>query len=288
MKVDIIMRTKDRTLFLERAIKDVLAQSYKNWFLCIINDGGKSSDVDKLVKKYKSHAKQIKVIHHAKSKGMEAASNAGIKATNGELIVIHDDDDTWHPDFLKKCVEKLQEPMDYADVGGVCSSANTIYEDELGKTIKIVSGKIYSKPFCSLIDIMQRNLFPVMVFMYYRKCLDKVGLYDHKLPVLGDWDFNRRFLMQYEIFNIEEILANYHIRKHTTSVSSENSSRRKWDRYKVLMNNKMIRESSKNNKDLLSSILISVIASDDIRDDIKWVRKINNILKKIRNFVLRR
>ena len=43
---------------------------------------------------------------------MEAASNAGIKATNGELIVIHDDDDTWHPDFLKKCVCVLQNQVD--------------------------------------------------------------------------------------------------------------------------------------------------------------------------------
>ena len=147
MKVDIIMRTKDRPIFLVRAIEDVIAQSYENWFLCIINDGGKALEVDKVVnklaKEYKSYAKQIKVIHHAKSKGMEAASNAGIKATKNELIVIHDDDDTWHPDFLKKCVEKLQEPIGYGEIGGVVTNMDKMFEKLKGNKIQ----KIVSKPF---------------------------------------------------------------------------------------------------------------------------------------------
>ena len=295
MKVDIIMRTKNRTIFLERAIKDVMAQSYKNWFLCIVNDGGKSSEVDELVKKYKSHAKQIKVIHHAKSKGMEAASNAGIKSTNGELIVIHDDDDTWHPDFLKKSVDKLQETIDYAETGGVCSPINEVYENGSGKTIKIVPGPVYPKPFFSPIDIIKRNRIGSINFCYFRKCLDKVGLYDEKLPVLGDWDFNRRFLIHYDIINLEERLSNYHIRLSENSLSLKNSSRKKWEIYKVLMNNKMIRDYEKNHKGFLGSVCVSVIANDDIRNDIndirndiKWVSKINSILMKIKKFFLRR
>ena len=52
MKVDIIMRTKDRPIFLERAIKDVIDQSYKNWFLCIVNDGRKAFEVDKILQKW--------------------------------------------------------------------------------------------------------------------------------------------------------------------------------------------------------------------------------------------
>ena len=102
MKVDIIMRTKDRLIFLERGIKSVISQSYKDWELCIVNDGGDSGDIKNLINKFTNYSKQIKVINHKNSKGRWVAANAGIKATNGELVVIHDDDDTWHPDFLKK------------------------------------------------------------------------------------------------------------------------------------------------------------------------------------------
>jgi glycosyltransferase involved in cell wall biosynthesis len=52
-------------------------------------------------------ATELRVLHHAHSKGMEAASNAGIHASTGEFVVIHDDDDSWHPDFLRETVDYL-------------------------------------------------------------------------------------------------------------------------------------------------------------------------------------
>jgi glycosyltransferase involved in cell wall biosynthesis len=248
MKVDIIMRTKDRPIFLERAIKDVMAQSYKNWFLCIINDGGKASEVDKLVKKYKSHAKQIKVIHHAKSKGMEAASNAGIKSTNGELIVIHDDDDTWHPDFLKKCVAKLQEPVDYADIGGVVTKVDKIYEKVKGdKIIKVGVGHFgyykEQKSFLFINDIFSdRFKIWTMAFIFRRSCLDIVGLYDEKLPVLGDMDFNFRFIKNFDIAFIDETLAHYHRRPQLKGVAGNSINSGTIETYQNLVFNKYIRE----------------------------------------------
>ncbi len=39
MSVDIVMRTKDRPVFLARALDDVLAQTFTDWRLTIVNDG---------------------------------------------------------------------------------------------------------------------------------------------------------------------------------------------------------------------------------------------------------
>ena len=297
MKVDIIMRTKDRPIFLVRAIEDVIAQSYKNWFLCIINDGGKASEVDKVVdklaKKYKSYAKQIKIIHHAKSKGMEAASNAGIKSTNGELIVIHDDDDTWHPDFLKKCVEKLQEPMDYADVGGVITKMDRKYEKVKGDQIKIkvTRGYPYQEgvyPFISINDMLSHrfDLRPIC-FVFYRRCLEKVGLYDEKLPVLGDMDFHFRFIMHFDIAFIDEVLAHYHYRPLIKGAASNSVHSGKIEIYKNLIFNKYIRNDFKANKHSFGDMLMQARYFYSLNKDL-MENRFNFKFKKLLKLIIKK
>ena len=46
--------------------------------------------------------------------------------------------------------------------------------------------------------------------MFSKKAFDQIGGFDETLPVLGDWDFNIRFLEKFEIGLIRENLANYH------------------------------------------------------------------------------
>src|SRR5919112_1932342 len=100
-RVAIVMRTRNRSLLLDRAIRDVLAQSFTDWLLVLVNDGGRTGEVDPVVEKYSSElGDRVLVIHHEVGRGMEAASNAGIKASGSEYIAVHDDDDKWHPDFL--------------------------------------------------------------------------------------------------------------------------------------------------------------------------------------------
>jgi hypothetical protein len=61
-------------------------------------------------------------------------------------------------------------------------------------------------------DMVTVNQFAPIAFVYRRSVLDQVGLYDERLPVLGDWDFNLRFLEVYDIGVLPEPLSNYHQR----------------------------------------------------------------------------
>jgi glycosyltransferase involved in cell wall biosynthesis len=54
---------------------------------------------------------------------MEAASNAGIAACDSDYIVIHDDDDSWCPDFLERTVAFLDGP-EGARYGGVATHSH--------------------------------------------------------------------------------------------------------------------------------------------------------------------
>lgn len=99
-KVSIITRTKNRPALLVRAIYSVLSQTHEDWELIIINDGGNKKCVEEVILKFASSLNnRLHIVHHEVSKGMEAASNAGLKLATGDFLIIHDDDDAWHPDF---------------------------------------------------------------------------------------------------------------------------------------------------------------------------------------------
>jgi glycosyltransferase involved in cell wall biosynthesis len=83
--IGVITRTKNHPLLLSRALDSVLEQTLPDWKLVVVNDGGEPDPVDALVKeREKAFAGRVQVIHHPKSHGMEAASNAGLNALNRE------------------------------------------------------------------------------------------------------------------------------------------------------------------------------------------------------------
>jgi len=250
-KVSVIMRTKDRTFFLRRAIESVLSQDYDDWQLIIVNDAGNSDNVDSLVREYEERFKdRVKVIHKEKSFGMESASNTGIKSSDSEYVVIHDDDDSWQPDFLKECVGFLDSNKNWK---GVISHSVKIIE-------KIEDDKIIiekTEPFncdlktISFFKLAALNLFSPISFVYRREVYNSIGYYDEALPVLGDWEFNLRFLAEYDIFVIRKPLANYHHRLSTTNKIFSNSIIGDLDKhilYDTIIRNKLLREDIKNNR----------------------------------------
>ena len=63
-----------------------------------------------------------------------------------------------------------------------------------------------------LSHIAIRNQFPPISFLFSRDIYNEVGGFNEDMPVLGDWDFNLRFLMKADIGLVPEHLANHHIR----------------------------------------------------------------------------
>jgi glycosyltransferase involved in cell wall biosynthesis len=217
-RVSIVTRTKNRPALLGRAIDSALAQTLTSWEMIIVNDGGERSPVDALVKAVRKVANgRLKVVHNAKSLGMEAASNKALAVARGEFAVIHDDDDSWAPAFLEKAVAHLDD----ADpcVGGVVTHSAKITESLEGDTVTILGSEPYTPGLMAitLMAMARSNMFPPIAFLYRRSVLKTLGKYNAKLPVLGDWEFNLRFLEHFEIEVIQESLANYHIRPSTRS-----------------------------------------------------------------------
>lgn len=246
-KVGIITRTKNRTILLRRAIESVLGQIHQDWKMIIVNDGGTPADVENLVAQYAEKAQgRIKICHNPKSLGMEAASNVGLRAIDSDYVVIHDDDDSWHPSFLQHCVSFLDNNS-LPSVKGVITHSIRIIESIDGADIVLK----HQEPFnqwlreITLYRMAAGNIFPPISFVYHKDVLDEIGYYREDFPVLGDWEFNLRFLRRFDIFLIPEGLAYYHHRvtsetgEYSNSVIKDDSHHKFYD---ALLRNEMLRK----------------------------------------------
>ena len=70
---------------------------------------------------------------------------------------------------------------------------------------------------------MEENIFAPISFVFSRHAFEQVGKFKEELEVLGDWDFNIRFLEKFNIGFINEALSNYHHRDIATDNVYSNS-----------------------------------------------------------------
>ena len=119
MTVAIVLRTHDRPILLARAIAGILAQTHRDWQLTIVNSG-EPAPVDALVAVYRVALADRLVVRHADAAPAladllpGAALPAG--AGHARYWALHDDDDAWHPDFLRLAVAYLESPPGRSDV----------------------------------------------------------------------------------------------------------------------------------------------------------------------------
>jgi glycosyltransferase involved in cell wall biosynthesis len=109
MLVDVIIPTFNRAQVMTRAIDSVLAQTYKNFILHIVDDG--STDETQLVlEKYKDHPK-IK-IYFQENSGVSSARNLAAFGSLGDWISFLDSDDEWMPNKLDEQIKYLKDHTD--------------------------------------------------------------------------------------------------------------------------------------------------------------------------------
>ena len=221
-RVAIVLRTKNRPLFLRRALDSVFAQTFSDFVVVVVNDAGEQTPVETVVKEFTDRAGgRIHVVHNAHSKGREAAMNTGVSASESTYLGIHDDDDTWAPTFLDQCVSYLENSADQA----VAVRTEVVYEHVDGDEITVDSREILAsgQSQISLAEMIRHNYAPPISLLYRREVHDAVGLYDETLPVLADWDFNLRLLSRFTVGFIDgPPLAFWHQRP--TSVGDEGNS----------------------------------------------------------------
>lgn len=196
--------------YLTACIDSVIAQSYVNWELCIVDDASSSHTTLDVLKKYKKSADpRIKITHSKKNGHISVASNLAIEKASGEFVALLDHDDVLWPNALFEVVKLLQ---DHPDADFIYSDEDKIEADGY------VHFNPYFKPDWSphLLECINY----ITHFSVLRTALvKKVGRFDSHMVGTQDWDLFLRISEQTnQIFHVPTIL--YSWRAHEGSTAS--------------------------------------------------------------------
>lgn len=203
--VSIILPTKNRPKIIQNAINSIIKQSYKNWELVVVNDGG--NDISDIIERIGD--KRIKYFNCEQSMGKSHANNLGIKKASAEIIAYLDDDDRWLPNHLEASVKGLLKHK----------SRQFTYSDYIKIDCLIDENDIQIPTRKELIlqmeardnSLKETNFIPNFSVVHYRSLFDLVGYYDEELKYYEDWDIFRRFSQIVRFTHVPEVTGEYWI-----------------------------------------------------------------------------
>ncbi len=212
MQVSILMPAYNAERYLAETIDSILAQTYQNFELLIIDDGSKDNTLA-IAKSYAKKDQRIKVISQANS-GVSNTLNRGIELIENEWICRMDADDLMMPNRIERQLAFIQEHPDIA----VASSF--IYNiDEHGRIIAQYQSKFTTKAVVDeYVRTNQMINFHHPAVIMRKSIIQAVGGYRGQFLVAQDCDLWNRVVEQgYTVLVQPEYLVKYRI--HSSSVS---------------------------------------------------------------------
>ena len=105
--VSVIMPAYNSETVIEEAIESVLAQTYFNWELLILDDHS-ADRTGEIARYYEGQDTRIHYISSQKNVGTARIRNHGISLAQGDWIALLDSDDRWHREKLEKQLDLAQ------------------------------------------------------------------------------------------------------------------------------------------------------------------------------------
>lgn len=229
--VSIIMPTYNCGRFISETVDTVLAQTYTNWELVIVDDCSKD-DTKEVLEKFLSD-ERIKYYKLETNSGAAVARTTAMKLATGNYMAFLDSDDLWKQDKLEKQLKFMKEN----DYNFTCTAYEQIDEDgnKLNKVIKTKKKANYNR---ILLDCPVGN----STVMYN---VDKLGKFE--VPNIRKRNDDALWLQilkkEKNIYGMEDILMEYRIRSNSISSNKLDLIKYHWKLYREIEHLSIIRSA---------------------------------------------
>jgi glycosyltransferase involved in cell wall biosynthesis len=217
--------------YIAEAIESVLAQTYANWELVLVDDGSTDNATAIALDYARRDPERIRYIDHPghENRGMSASRNAGVRAGRGDYVSFLDADDIWLPGRLERFVEVAQ-----AFPGAGMIYGPTLYWYSWAKARGVPPPVEGQEDFPGHLDLPAGRLIPPPVpmrqfllsnggclpgicsLLVRRDTYDAVGGFEESFRGLyEDQAFLSKMALAHPVVVIEEVLDHY--RQHTES-----------------------------------------------------------------------
>lgn len=193
--VSVVIPTRNRREHLEKAIGSVLAQTYGELEVIVVDDGSEDASRE-VVDRMRQHDPRITCVRHPEPRGAQAARNTGVNKARGEVVAFLDDDCAWHPTKVEKQIAAMSEGRGLVYCRHAIRQAGEwIVEGQVGVAHDAVKG------------LLRKNYIGTYSILVRRELLGMVGGFDEGLPRLQDWDLLLRLARHTAFAFVPEILV---------------------------------------------------------------------------------
>lgn len=210
--VSIIVTTYNRKYYLIDCINSILAQTFTNFELIIV-DNYSNYDIKTLLKNYNDD--RIKLIQNDNNGKYVINRNIGIRASKGEFIAFCDDDDLWHEKNLKSKINYL---IDDQSLGMITSKEEII--NQLGeRTNKTTHKWVNISHYVTFKDLFFKNVGSPSAALIRKICFNEIGYFDESdnSKNIEDIDFWLRLALKFKIFYLNEVLGYFRVHSENES-----------------------------------------------------------------------
>lgn len=222
--VSVIIPTFNYGSFIGETISSVMAQTYPNWEIIIVDDG--STDNTKFTLAPFLQDQRIQYFYQ-KNAGLSAARNAGILLSKGEFVQFLDADDLISPSKIERQITHFSSGYEI----GISYTAAYYFSDQkkskLYRTVALTDTDwmpmLVGDNYFTWLELIKRNIMPVNAALVSRNVLDLVGTFDITLKSLEDWDYWLRCAAVTKICYLDDQDGFALIRVHSKSMSKNHA-----------------------------------------------------------------
>lgn len=221
--VSVITPTYNCAAFIGETIESVLAQTYTDWEMVIVDDCS-NDNTEEIVRGYAERDQRIKYYCLENNSGAAVARTMAMSLAEGNYMAFLDSDDLWMPDKLKKQVTFMKKNQ----IAFSCTAYEQIGEDgkSLGRTIKTIPRTNYNR---LLLDCPVGN----SSVMYDVKKMGKFTVPDIRKRN-DDALWLKMLKKEPYIYGMKSVLMKYRIRKYSISQNKMKVIKYHWILYRQI------------------------------------------------------
>ena len=204
--VTVFMAVFNGEAYIAESIKSILAQSFTDFELLIVNDGSTDRTLG-VIEQFNDP--RIRVLQNESNKGLAFTRNRGLREARGQYIAILDSDDIALPERLEVQVDFMNAHLKIAICGGQAFLIDT--SGRQTGALNVPSGTRNMAQHLVLHNILINS-----TLMIRTSAMKEVGGYRDLAPA-EDYDLSFRISLKHEIANLDRILIAYRVHEHNTS-----------------------------------------------------------------------
>lgn len=210
MRISVIMPSYNQRRFIERSIDSVLAQSYPDLELIVV-DGGSNDGTVEILRQYRDRLRWIS----EKDEGQADAINKGLRMATGEIVAYLNSDDVYEPGALRKVADCFQAHPEARWITGRC---RIIDENDREMRRPVTAYKNFLLRHFSFSLLLVTNPVSQPATFWRRRLIDEIGLFDLNEHYVMDYDYWLRIGKRHPVMVLDDYLAAFRV--YTSSKTS--------------------------------------------------------------------